>query len=135
MLISWQSKEQASVALLSMEAENMPACACPQEGIWLKRLLEEFGCRFSGPLTVFEDNMACIFYSRNPGDHQRTKHTILYENRLLQETSFYRKSKLMIIWLISSQNHSLKGIFTILYNTLCIESTNCECFRNTNMYQ
>ena len=73
-LISWQSKQQASVALSSMEAENMSACACSQEGIWLKRLLEEFGCRFSGPLTVFEDNMACIFYSRNPGDHQRTKH-------------------------------------------------------------
>jgi len=58
-----------------MEAENMSACACSQEGIWLKRLLEKFGCRFSGPpLTVFEDNMACIYYSRNPGDHQRTKH-------------------------------------------------------------
>jgi len=57
-----------------MEAESMSACSCFQEGIWLKRLLEEFGCRFSGPQTVFEDKMACIFYSRNPGDHQRTKH-------------------------------------------------------------
>jgi len=44
-LISWQSKQQASVALSSMEAENMSTCACSQEGIWLKRLLEEFGCR------------------------------------------------------------------------------------------
>ena len=35
-------------------------------GIWMQIL---------GPLTVFEDNMACIiYYSRNPGAHQRTKH-------------------------------------------------------------
>jgi len=73
-LISWQSKQQTSVALSSMESENISACACTQEGIWLKRILEELGCIFSGPVTIFEDNQACIYYSRNPGDHQRTKH-------------------------------------------------------------
>ena len=72
--VSWQSKQQTSVALSTMEAENMSACACAQEGIWLKRLLEEFGCRFSSPVTILEDNQACIFFSKNPGDHQRTKH-------------------------------------------------------------
>jgi hypothetical protein len=72
--VSWQSKQHTSVALSTMEAENMSACACTQEGIWLKRLLEEFGCRFSSPVTILEDNQACIFYSKNPGDHQRTKH-------------------------------------------------------------
>jgi len=73
-LISWQSKQQTSVALSSMEAENMSACAATQEALWLSRLLKEFGCKFSGPVTILEDNQACIYYSRSPGDHQRTKH-------------------------------------------------------------
>jgi len=57
-----------------MKAENMTACAATQEGLWLQRLLKEFGCKFSGPVTILEDNQACIYYSKNPGDHQRTKH-------------------------------------------------------------
>jgi len=76
-LISWQSKQQASVALSSMEAENMSACACSQEEIWLKRLLEEFGCRFSGPLTVFEDNMACIYYLKKRFNLYITKYKVM----------------------------------------------------------
>ena len=73
-IISWQSKQQTSVALSTMEAENMAACAATQEALWLSRLLKEFGCQFSNPVTILEDNQACIHYSRNPGDFQRTKH-------------------------------------------------------------
>jgi hypothetical protein len=57
-----------------MEAENMAACAATQEALWLSRLLKEFGCQFTKPVTLLEDNQACIYYSRNPGDFQRTKH-------------------------------------------------------------
>ena len=49
--ISWQSKQQTSVALSSMEAEYMAACAAAQEIIWLNRLL-----------------------SKNPGDFVKSKH-------------------------------------------------------------
>ena len=73
-IISWQSKQQTSVALSSMEAENMAACAATQEALWLFRLLKEFGCQFTKPVTLLEDNQACIYYSKNPGDFQRTKH-------------------------------------------------------------
>jgi len=73
-IISWQSKQQTSVALSSMEAENMSACAASQEALWLLRLLQEFGCKFSGPVTILEDNEACIAFSKNPGNHDRTKH-------------------------------------------------------------
>jgi hypothetical protein len=72
--ISWQSKQQASVALSSMEAEYMAACAATQEAIWLRRLLQEFGCLFTRPFTLLEDNQACIFLSKNPGDFPKTKH-------------------------------------------------------------
>ena len=73
-IISWQSKQQASVALSTMEVENMAACAATQEALWLLRLLKEFGCQFTEPVTLLEDNQACIYYSRNPNDFQRTKH-------------------------------------------------------------
>jgi len=53
-----------------MEAENVAACAATQESLWLLRLLKEFGCQF----TLLEDSRACIYYSRNPGNFQRTKH-------------------------------------------------------------
>ena len=73
-LICWQSKQQVSVALSSMEAEYMAACAASQEAIWLRRLLREFGSLFTRPFTLLEDNAACISLSKNPGDFPKSKH-------------------------------------------------------------
>jgi len=73
-MISWESKKQTSVASSSKEAENIAVCAPTQEALWLSRLLKEFGCQFSKPVTLLEVNQACIYYSRNPGDFQGTKH-------------------------------------------------------------
>ena len=72
--ISWQSKQQVSTALNTMEAEYMAACAATQEAIWLLRVLRELGCVFTKPLTMYEDNQSCIFLSRNPGDFAKSKH-------------------------------------------------------------
>ena len=52
----------------------MAACAATQEAIWLMRLLKEFGCLFNKPLVLLEDNQACIFLSKNPGDYNKSKH-------------------------------------------------------------
>jgi len=49
-VICWQSKQQIAVALSSMEAVYMAACAASQEAIWLVRLLKEFGCLFTKPI-------------------------------------------------------------------------------------
>ena len=38
--ISWQSRSQTTVALSSMEAEYMAACAATRESLWLAMLLE-----------------------------------------------------------------------------------------------
>ena len=53
-IISWQSKEQTSVALSSMEAENMAESAATQEADWLSRLLKEFGCSLLNLLQYFK---------------------------------------------------------------------------------
>jgi hypothetical protein len=73
-LISWQSKQQTSVALSTMEAEYMAACAAAQEAIWLIKLLKEFGCIFTKPVILLEDNVAAIHLSKNPGDFSKSKH-------------------------------------------------------------
>ena len=72
--ISWQSRHQPSVALSTMEAEFMAACAAAQEAVWLRQLLKEFTCSIFNPIIIFEDNKACIDYTKNSTNHPRTKH-------------------------------------------------------------
>ena len=72
--IVWQSRQQTSVALSSMEAEYMSACAATQEAMWLRMVLTELGGVLDRPITLFEDNQACIYLSQNPNDHQKSKH-------------------------------------------------------------
>jgi len=72
--ISWQSRHQPSVALSTMESEFMAACAAAQEAVWLRQLLLEFTCKIFRPIIIFEDNQACIDYTKNSTNHPRTKH-------------------------------------------------------------
>ena len=75
--ISWCSKRQSTIALLTMEAEYITLCASVQEAVWLRSLLAEIKYRrFSSemPTTIFEDNQSCIALATNPVHHARTKH-------------------------------------------------------------
>ena len=72
--ISWQTRQQPSVALSTMESEFMAACAAAQESVWLQQLLQELQCTFINPMIIFEDNKACIDFTKNPSNHQKTKH-------------------------------------------------------------
>ena len=73
--ISWQSRQQASVALSTMEAEYMAACAATQEAIWLRLLLKDLHILdHDQPLVIREDNTACIAFAKNPGDYKKSKH-------------------------------------------------------------
>ena len=72
--ISWQTRQQPSVALSTMESEFMAACAAAQESVWLQQLLQEFRCNFISPMIIFEDNRACIDFTKNNSNHQKSKH-------------------------------------------------------------
>ena len=72
--ISWQSRQQPSVALSSMESEYMAACAAAQEAVWLIQLLKEFTCTFFQPVILFEDNKACLEFVKNNNNAKRSKH-------------------------------------------------------------
>ena len=49
-------------------------CKAVQEVLYLRMLLEETGLRVDSPLVIKEDNKACISFSKDPGEHRRTKH-------------------------------------------------------------
>lgn len=72
--VSWASRKQQSVALSSTEAELVALCNAACEVIWLKRLLAELGFENDEPVTIYEDNQACIHISENEKDFGRMKH-------------------------------------------------------------
>jgi len=72
--IIWCSKLQECVALSSMEAEYISACAAAQEALWLLRLLRELRCLFQLPFQLMQDNQSCIYLSASPHDHPKSKH-------------------------------------------------------------
>jgi hypothetical protein len=92
--IEWGSRKQKSQALSTTEAEYMAVCDAVKSVVWARRLFEEFGYDDLGvfdpgdpmteeerlghkPTVVFEDNAGCIEWSRNPVQHQRSKHVDL----------------------------------------------------------
>ena len=74
--ISWTSKKQSTVALLSTEAEYMALTQAVKESIWLQGLLRDLGAqRYVEEMqNIIVDNQAAIALARNAEFHLRTKH-------------------------------------------------------------
>lgn len=73
-LVTWRSKKQRVVALSSAEAEFRCMTKGLFEVLWLRRLLAELGYTSNYAMNVYCDNKATIDISRNPVQHDRTKH-------------------------------------------------------------
>lgn len=73
-LVTWRSKKQSVVARSSVEAELRSLANGICEGIWLKRLLEDLKITACGPIKMLCDNQASISISKDPVQHDRTKH-------------------------------------------------------------
>jgi hypothetical protein len=71
--ISWMSRRQTSVALLTTEAEFMAASEATKEVVWLMRLLNEITELASVP-TLLMDSMRAVKLVKNPIFHKRSKH-------------------------------------------------------------
>lgn len=74
--VSWQSKKQPTRALSSCEAEFISLCEATREVIWLTQFLTELGIEHETPM-MFTDSQSAMEWSRNAGNHQRTKHVAL----------------------------------------------------------
>lgn len=73
-LLSWTSRRQQSRAQSSMESEFYAACEATKEVVWWRALMKELGLEQEKPTVIYEDNKACISYSKNNTCHARTKH-------------------------------------------------------------
>ena len=75
--VSWTSKRQQSIALLSCEAEYMAQTQATKEAIWLTRLLSELSIGYGLPIKLVlikADNQGAIALTKDPLFHSCTKH-------------------------------------------------------------
>jgi hypothetical protein len=72
--VTWSSKKQPTVALLTAEAEYVALSFATQETIWLCQLLGDIGQPLAEATVIYEDNQAAISIAKNPVSHARTKH-------------------------------------------------------------
>jgi hypothetical protein len=73
-LISWSSKWQNTVSRSSTEAEYRAVANAVAEATWLRQLLTELHTPLRKTTLVYSDNVSAIYMSKNPVQHQRTKH-------------------------------------------------------------
>ena len=72
-LVAWYSKKQNSISLSTAEAEYIAAGSCCTQLLWMKQMVSDYGlCQ--NTLTIFCDNTSAICISKNPVQHNRTKH-------------------------------------------------------------
>jgi hypothetical protein len=72
-LVSWSSKKQNSVALLTAEAEYIAAGSCCAQILWMKATLNDFGIKFK-QVPLLCDNEYAVKLTNNPIQYARTKH-------------------------------------------------------------
>ncbi|GKC61955.1 retrovirus-related pol polyprotein from transposon TNT 1-94, partial [Tanacetum coccineum] len=70
--ISWVSKLQSVVAMLTME-EYVAAAQTSKEAVWLKMVLEELGHEQKN-IAIFCDNQCALYLARNLTFHSNAKH-------------------------------------------------------------
>lgn len=72
--VSWKSMKQGIVSKSSVEAEYRAMSNAASEITWLVCLLEELGFTNLKPVVLHCDNQNSIHISKNPVQHERTKH-------------------------------------------------------------
>jgi hypothetical protein len=107
--ISWSSKKQPSVALLSTEAEYIAGAHAAKEAVWLTKLVREIWKDqvIDAPITLYIDNQSAIAIAKNPEFHDRTKHIEVRHHFLCQQVD----SNAIILKYIST-NEQLADVLT-----------------------
>ena len=73
-LISWRSRGQKSVTLLSSEAEYVALSEVCAEIMFIKQVLEFFKVKVELPIVVNVDNVGAIYLASNATTSQRMRH-------------------------------------------------------------
>ncbi|GJS59674.1 retrovirus-related pol polyprotein from transposon TNT 1-94 [Tanacetum coccineum] len=75
-LVSWSSKKQYCIALLTAEAEYVSLSAWSAQVLWMRTPLMDYGFHFD-KIPIYCDSMSAIAISCNPVQHSRTKHIVV----------------------------------------------------------
>ena len=105
--ITWGSKQQATIALSSCEAEIMAASQAAQEVIYIRRLLTELGFEPSGPTPTSCDNKGARDTAYNPVNHDKMKHV---DSRELYVRECIERGEIVVPYVRTADN--LADFFT-----------------------
>ncbi|MCO5575200.1 hypothetical protein L7F22_028997 [Adiantum nelumboides] len=72
--VTWSSKKQPTVALLSTKAEYKGATVAACEVAWLEMLLRDLEIQVQDPIVIYCDNLSIIQLAQSPMFHARMKH-------------------------------------------------------------
>ena len=73
-MISWSSKKQTTISLLSTEAEYVAAACAAQEAIWIHTFFSEIGHPLKELIKFYVDNQSAIKLVEISVAHDRMKH-------------------------------------------------------------
>ena len=82
--VTWSSKQQATVALSTVEGEYVTMSQCAQQMSWMHNWLDEVKIKYSLPILIKGDNHVAITFSKNTKDHGKVKH-IDIQHHYIQE--------------------------------------------------
>ncbi|GJW93899.1 copia protein [Tanacetum coccineum] len=72
-LVSWPSKKQKSIAILTTEAEYIAMSGCCAQILWMRSQLTDYGFAFN-KIPLYCDNRSAIALCCNNVQHSRSKH-------------------------------------------------------------
>jgi hypothetical protein len=72
--VTWSSKRQATVALLTVEAEYVAMSRCTQQMVWMQAWLDEVEIEHEMPGIIKGDSRGGIALAKNTKDHGKVKH-------------------------------------------------------------
>jgi hypothetical protein len=73
-MISWGSRKQKSVALITTKVEYIATCEACTEAIWMRKLISGLFDQVPDSTIIQCDNHSCIRLSEHPVFHERSKH-------------------------------------------------------------
>ena len=74
LLVSWNCQTQHTTPISTIVSEYYAFCKTVQEALYLRMMLKETSLKVDSPLIIKEDYKACISFSKDSGEHRRTKH-------------------------------------------------------------
>ncbi|PKA62759.1 Retrovirus-related Pol polyprotein from transposon TNT 1-94 [Apostasia shenzhenica] len=106
-LVSWSSRKQNSIVLLTAEAEYIATGSCCAQPLWLKQQLVDYGIILN-QIPIRCDNTSAICLTKNPIQHSRTKHIEIRHHFIRDHVE---KSEIILKYV--STDFQLADIFTM----------------------